>query len=140
MGTIVRSSLFCERYMPIYEYDCPTCGRFEVIQKFSDKALEACPHCKEKGKKSSVTKALSASAFHLKGSGWYKTDYASGSASGSSNNAAKKTSPDSSSESSRSESSSSPPASATPSDSSSESSSKKTPETKKGCGTGCGCH
>ena len=74
--------------MPIYEYDCPTCGRFEVIQKFSDKALKACPHCKEKGKESSVTKALSASAFHLKGSGWYKTDYASGSASGSSNNAA----------------------------------------------------
>ncbi len=121
--------------MPIYEYDCPTCGRFEVIQKFSDKALEACPHCKEKGKKSSVTKALSASAFHLKGSGWYKTDYASGSASGSSNNSAKKTNTESSAESS-----SSPPASATPSDSSSESSSKKTPETKKGCGTGCGCH
>ena len=121
--------------MPIYEYDCPTCGRFEVIQKFSDKALKACPHCKEKGKESSVTKALSASAFHLKGSGWYKTDYASGSASGSSNNSAKKTNTESSAESS-----SSPPASATPSDSSSESSSKKTPETKKGCGTGCGCH
>ena len=65
--------------MPIYEYECPDCGRFEVIQKFSDKPLEQCPNCKEKGKSNSVTKAVSASAFHLKGSGWYKTDYTSGS-------------------------------------------------------------
>ena len=54
--------------MPIYEYECPECGRFEVIQKFSDKTLTHCPNCKEKGKKNPVQKAVSASAFHLKGS------------------------------------------------------------------------
>lgn len=59
--------------MPLYEYECLKCGhRFERIQKFSDKPVSSCPHCK-KGK---VKQLLSASSFHLKGSGWYATDYA----------------------------------------------------------------
>ena len=62
--------------MPIYEYDCPVCGRFETIQRFSDSTLTECPTCAEQGKKSHVEKAVSVSAFHLKGGGWYKTDYA----------------------------------------------------------------
>ena len=57
--------------MPLYEYACPSCGTFEVIQKFSDAALTACPKCA-----AAVEKLLSAPAFHLKGSGWYITDYA----------------------------------------------------------------
>jgi putative FmdB family regulatory protein len=57
--------------VPLYEYQCAKCGRFELIQKFSDSALEECPTCGQ-----SVTKLLSAPAFHLKGSGWYITDYA----------------------------------------------------------------
>jgi putative FmdB family regulatory protein len=57
--------------VPLYEYECPSCGTFEVIQKFSDAALTQCPKCQ-----SAVEKLLSASAFHLKGSGWYITDYA----------------------------------------------------------------
>ena len=105
--------------MPLYEYECPDCGRFEVIQKFSDKPLKQCPNCKEKGKSNAVTKAVSASAFHLKGSGWYKTDYTSGSS--SSGGGTKK------SKSSKSDSSSS-----------SDSSTNTAP--KKACGTGCGCH
>ena len=105
--------------MPIYEYECPVCGRFEVIQKFSDKPLTQCPNCKEKGKKSAVTKALSASAFHLKGSGWYKTDYSSGASSTSSKKKGSKTESSSSSESS---------------------SDNATDTPKKACGTGCGCH
>ena len=59
--------------MPLYEYECLKCGhRFERIQKFSDKPVSSCPKCK-KGK---VKQLLSASSFHLKGSGWYATDYA----------------------------------------------------------------
>jgi putative FmdB family regulatory protein len=107
--------------MPIYEYECEVCGRFEVIQKFSDKPLKECPHCKEQGKKSAVQKALSASAFHLKGSGWYKTDYSSGSSTGGKTKGSK---PSSSSDSSG--------------DTSSDSGASTTP--KKACGTGCGCH
>jgi len=62
--------------MPIYEYECPNCGRFEIIQKIGEKSLLSCPACIAKGKKTKVTRAISAAAFHLKGSGWYKTDYA----------------------------------------------------------------
>ena len=58
--------------MPLYEYECDTNGhRFEVIQKFSDPPIESCPTCG-----STVHKLVAAPAFHLKGSGWYITDYA----------------------------------------------------------------
>lgn len=58
--------------MPIYEYECTSCGQHEeVIQKFSDKPLTTCSQCSGK-----LQKLISQSAFHLKGSGWYVTDYA----------------------------------------------------------------
>ena len=58
--------------MPIYEYECSKCGHVEeVMQKFSDKPLSRCPSCKGK-----LRKLMSQSTFHLKGSGWYVTDYA----------------------------------------------------------------
>ena len=59
--------------MPLYEYQCDACGqRFELIQKFSDGPPEACPKCG----KGPVQRLQSSPAFHLKGSGWYITDYA----------------------------------------------------------------
>ena len=58
--------------MPIYEYECTGCGNHhEIIQKISDKPLVKCPKCSGK-----LQKLISQSAFHLKGSGWYATDYA----------------------------------------------------------------
>lgn len=58
--------------MPIYEYECLGCGTIEeMLQKFSDKPLTKCPHCSGK-----LQKLISQSSFHLKGSGWYVTDYA----------------------------------------------------------------
>jgi putative FmdB family regulatory protein len=58
--------------MPIYEYSCKKCGKtIEVIQKFSDPALK-----KHQGCGGALTKLISASAFQLKGTGWYVTDYA----------------------------------------------------------------
>ena len=57
--------------MPLYEYQCPECGTFERVQKFSDSILTACPTCG-----SPVEKLLSAPAIQFKGSGWYVTDYA----------------------------------------------------------------
>jgi putative FmdB family regulatory protein len=58
--------------MPIYEYECSKCGRIdEVLQKFSDKPLVKCKHCSGK-----LYKLVSQSSFHLKGTGWYITDYA----------------------------------------------------------------
>ena len=58
--------------MPIYEYECNQCGKIEeALQKFSDKPLTRCRRCKGK-----LTRLVSQSTFHLKGSGWYATDYA----------------------------------------------------------------
>ena len=58
--------------MPIYEYECTKCARIEeVIQKFSDKPLVKCKLCGGK-----LHKLISHSSFHLKGTGWYVTDYA----------------------------------------------------------------
>jgi putative FmdB family regulatory protein len=60
--------------MPIYEYECSACGgHFEVVQKFSDPAPTACKLCNS----TRVRKLLSPTAFVLKGSGWYATDYPS---------------------------------------------------------------
>ncbi len=57
--------------MPIYEYRCRKCNReFEVVQSISDPELKRCKFCK-----GPVTKLMSRSSFHLKGSGWYVTDY-----------------------------------------------------------------
>ena len=58
--------------MPIYEYECPDCGqRFEHMQKITEESLSSCPKCGGQN----VQRLVSASAFHLKGSGWYKNDY-----------------------------------------------------------------
>ena len=57
--------------MPLYEYQCNTCGTIEeAIQKFSDAPLTTCKHCSGK-----LSKLISQSSFHLKGTGWYVTDY-----------------------------------------------------------------
>jgi len=58
--------------MPIYEYECPVHGRFEVSQRITEAALSFCtsPECSQP-----VRKLISHSSFALKGSGWYATDY-----------------------------------------------------------------
>jgi len=61
--------------MPIYEYRCAVCGhQDEHLQKVSDAPLTVCPAC---GKRK-YQKQLSAAGFHLKGTGWYATDFKGG--------------------------------------------------------------
>jgi putative FmdB family regulatory protein len=70
--------------MPLYEYRCEQCGeQFEVMQKFSDEPLTTHPNCG-----GPVHRLLSAPALQFKGSGWYVTDYAKGSAKPASDNGA----------------------------------------------------
>jgi len=104
--------------MPLYEYICPDCGIIEVIQKFSDEPLKTCPNCE----KQTVEKAISRSAFHLKGGGWYKTDYASPTTTTSKNESTKESS------------------SATKTEVSSSATDTKKNSGSGGCGSGCGCH
>jgi len=61
-----------ELTMPIYEYECQKCGVMEIEQRITADRLLKCPKCKSK----KFEKLISLSAFHLKGSGWYTTDYA----------------------------------------------------------------
>jgi len=59
--------------MPLYEYECTKCNNHtEIFQRISDKPVTRCEKCNGKMKK-----LVSQSSFHLKGSGWYVTDYAS---------------------------------------------------------------
>ena len=57
--------------MPLYEYECPKDGTFELVRKFSDEPLKACPTCG-----GPIEKLASAPAIQFKGTGWYVTDYA----------------------------------------------------------------
>ena len=61
--------------MPIYEYLCQQCNeRHEIIQRISEDPLTHCPKCGGEMKK-----LISSPAIQFKGSGFYKTDYASAS-------------------------------------------------------------
>src|SRR5205085_8665721 len=64
--------------MPMYEYKCGQCGQvFEIIQRFSDEPLTTHEGCG-----GAVERLISAPALQFKGSGFYITDYARGSAPG----------------------------------------------------------
>jgi len=66
--------------VPLYEYKCEKCGeRVEIIQRVSDKPYSHCPKCS-----GDMKKQISAPAIQFKGSGFYKTDYASSKSSASS--------------------------------------------------------
>lgn len=57
--------------MPIYEYKCKKCGKeYELFQKITDPAAKTCKFCN-----GPAYKLISLSSFHLRGSGWYVTDY-----------------------------------------------------------------
>lgn len=95
--------------MPIYAYKCSACGHAkDVLQKVSDAPLTACPACGQEA----FAKQLTAAGFQLKGSGWYATDFKSGSSGGAS--------PATASEAKPAETPAAPVAT--------------------GCGTSCACH
>jgi putative FmdB family regulatory protein len=60
--------------MPIYTFCCPFCG--DVVEKIKkmdeDRKHEKCESC---GKYMEIQPSLC--SFHLKGGGWYVTDYKS---------------------------------------------------------------
>ncbi|MEO8035081.1 MAG: FmdB family zinc ribbon protein [Acidobacteriota bacterium] len=61
--------------MPLFEYQCQSCGeRIEVIQRHDAPPPGQCEKCG-----GALKKLLSAPAIQFKGSGFYKTDYASAS-------------------------------------------------------------
>lgn len=59
--------------MPTYEYKCQKCGRFEVEQRITEAALDACPTCGL-----SVKRLMPRRLFiQFKGPGFHVNDYSS---------------------------------------------------------------
>jgi putative FmdB family regulatory protein len=57
--------------MPIHEYQCRKCEEVvERIEGMHDAPMKKCPSCGGR-----VDQMISSSAFVLKGTGWYATDY-----------------------------------------------------------------
>jgi len=57
--------------MPIHEYKCRRCEAVvERIEGMRDRQMRKCPSCGGK-----VDQMISSSAFVLKGTGWYASDY-----------------------------------------------------------------
>src|SRR5579859_7494420 len=64
--------------MPTYEYACRNCShRFETRQKMTEEPLTICPECG-----GHIRRVLFPAGIVFKGSGFYKTDHASGSVGG----------------------------------------------------------
>ena len=69
--------------MPIYTYQCESCGvRFERQQSFSDAQLTRCPECNKK----TLRKVYTPVGIVFKGSGFYSTDHRSPSGAGRAQN------------------------------------------------------
>lgn len=60
--------------MPIYEYQCESCGKvFEKMESInSENKAQPCVSCGAEAKRK-----ISASSFQLKGGGWYSSGYSS---------------------------------------------------------------
>lgn len=56
--------------MPVYDYKCENCGKFEYTQRITEDPLKVCPNCG-----GAVQRLISRNvAIIFKGSGFYKTD------------------------------------------------------------------
>lgn len=57
--------------MPVYEYECPSCGVIEVTQRITEAPLSRCPNnCGN-----NVTRILSVCSVKFVGDGFYCNDY-----------------------------------------------------------------
>ena len=66
--------------MPLYDYECISCGhKFELRQGFDAEPVSECPECNGRSRRK-----FNAVAVHYKGSGFYTTDYKNNSSSTSS--------------------------------------------------------
>lgn len=58
--------------MPAYDYRCTACRHtFEKTQRITEAAGATCPSCGSEA----CERLITGGTFHLKGSGWYASDY-----------------------------------------------------------------
>jgi putative FmdB family regulatory protein len=61
-----------ELTVPAYDYKCSDCSRvFEKTQRITEPAGATCPDCGS----SQCSRLITGGTFHLKGGGWYVSDY-----------------------------------------------------------------
>jgi len=56
--------------MPVYEFDCPKCGKMEISLNVNKRNLKKCPNCGSK-----LKRIYSPSGLVFNGTGFYSTDY-----------------------------------------------------------------
>jgi putative FmdB family regulatory protein len=119
--------------MPIYAYRCASCGHeLDALQKLSEPALVDCPACGA----AALSKLVTAAGFQLKGSGWYATDFRSGS-----KPAAKPAgATDAKTEAKTDAKSDAPGTASTESKGDAKAESPGPAASSAGCGSGCSCH
>ena len=72
---------WCRILMPIYEYQCPSCGhKFELRQGFDAESTYECGVCG-----ALAQRRISLVPVIFKGKGWYVNDYGRGNSAGSTN-------------------------------------------------------
>jgi putative FmdB family regulatory protein len=60
--------------MPIYEYECSSCGsRFDRRQRFDEEPIATCPECASRARR-----IIHSVPVFFKGSGFYSTDHGRG--------------------------------------------------------------
>jgi putative FmdB family regulatory protein len=73
-------------YMPIYTYRCRECGKvFEIMKKVGSNGSEVCQYCSAE-----ADRLFTPTGIIFKGSGFYTTDYKSGSSKSNLNTDSKK--------------------------------------------------
>lgn len=59
--------------MPTYDYRCQKCNHvFEKVQRITAPPQATCPKCNL----TECQRLITGGTFHLKGNGWYASDYA----------------------------------------------------------------
>lgn len=60
--------------MPLYEYECPKCGkRYEIFSKFSN--MNDARYCKDENCNAVLERKVSSPLFNMKGACWEKDGY-----------------------------------------------------------------
>lgn len=58
--------------MPTYAFKCAVCKyELDLVKKMSEPDPIKCPCCREE----ELKQVIASSPFHLKGDGWYETDF-----------------------------------------------------------------
>lgn len=59
--------------MPVYDYECESCGSMEIEHSIKEPARTICPKCQREG----LQRTIGRTSFTLRGGGWANQGYSS---------------------------------------------------------------